>query len=100
MRAGRPPPGGRNRPALATDVAGAPLTGGGEAHRRNLRVITELVINHTSDQHPWFQGARRAPPGSTKRNYYVWSDTDKRYAGTTFQRLAGPPDKKPDEKKP
>ena len=53
-----------------------------EAHRRGLKVITELVINHTSDQHPWFQAARRAPPGSNKRNYYVWSDTDARYAGT------------------
>src|SRR5215469_5112713 len=53
-----------------------------EAHRRNLRVITELVLNHTSDAHPWFQAARRAPPGSTKRNYYVWSDTPQRYAGT------------------
>ncbi len=47
-----------------------------EAHRRGLQVITELVINHTSDQHPWFQAARRAPPGSPKRDYYVWSDTD------------------------
>ena len=53
-----------------------------EAHRRGLRVITELVINHTSDQHPWFQAARRAPPGSPKRNFYVWSDTPERYAGT------------------
>jgi maltose alpha-D-glucosyltransferase/alpha-amylase len=53
-----------------------------EAHRRGLRVITELVINHTSDQHPWFQRARRARPGSTKRNYYVWSDTDKKYQDT------------------
>ena len=53
-----------------------------EAHRRGLRVITELVINHTSDQHPWFQAARRAPPGSPKRNYYVWSDSPDRYAGT------------------
>jgi maltose alpha-D-glucosyltransferase / alpha-amylase len=53
-----------------------------EAHRRNLRVITELVINHTSDAHPWFQAARRAAPGSVKRNYYVWSDTTTRYAGT------------------
>ena len=53
-----------------------------EAHRRGLRVITELVINHTSDQHPWFQAARRAPRGSAKRNYYVWSDTDEKYAGT------------------
>jgi maltose alpha-D-glucosyltransferase / alpha-amylase len=53
-----------------------------EAHRRGLRVITELVVNHTSDQHPWFQAARRAPPGSSKRNYYVWSDSDEKYAGT------------------
>jgi maltose alpha-D-glucosyltransferase/alpha-amylase len=53
-----------------------------EAHRRNIRVLTELVINHTSDQHPWFQRARRAPKGSPERNYYVWSDTDDKYAGT------------------
>jgi len=53
-----------------------------EAHRRGLRVITELVVNHTSDQHPWFQAARRAPPGSSKRNFYVWSDDPTRYAGT------------------
>ena len=52
-----------------------------EAHRRGIRVITELVINHTSDQHPWFQAARRAPPGSPKRNYYVWSDDPNRYSG-------------------
>jgi maltose alpha-D-glucosyltransferase/alpha-amylase len=50
-----------------------------EAHRRNLRVITELVINHTSDQNPWFQRARRSPPGSNHRNYYVWSDNPKKY---------------------
>jgi maltose alpha-D-glucosyltransferase/alpha-amylase len=50
-----------------------------EAHERELRVITELVINHTSDQHPWFQRARRAPAGSRHRNYYVWSDTTERY---------------------
>ena len=50
-----------------------------EAHRRGLRVITELVINHTSDQHPWFQRARRARPGSAARDYYVWSDTPTRY---------------------
>ena len=50
-----------------------------EAHRRDLRVITELVFNHTSDQHPWFQRARRAPPGSAHRNWYVWSDTPDRY---------------------
>ena len=53
-----------------------------EAHRRGLKVITELVINHTSDQHPWFQRARKAPPDSRFRNYYVWSDTDKKYDGT------------------
>jgi len=52
------------------------------AHERGLKVITELVINHTSDQHPWFQAARRAPPGSRKRNYYVWSDNDQKYKGT------------------
>ena len=50
-----------------------------EAHRRGLRVITELVINHTSDQHPWFQRARLAPPGSAERDFYVWSDTPRRY---------------------
>lgn len=53
-----------------------------EAHARNLRVITELVVNHTSDQHAWFQRARRARPGSVARNFYVWSDDDQRYAGT------------------
>jgi len=53
-----------------------------EAHRRGLKVITELVVNHTSDQHPWFQAARRAPPGSKKRDYYVWSDSDQKYKGT------------------
>jgi maltose alpha-D-glucosyltransferase/alpha-amylase len=50
-----------------------------EAHRRELRVITELVVNHTSDQHPWFQRARRARPGSRARNFYVWSDTADKY---------------------
>ncbi len=53
-----------------------------EAHRRGLRVITELVINHTSDQHPWFQAARRARPGSARRDFYVWSDTDTRFPET------------------
>jgi maltose alpha-D-glucosyltransferase/alpha-amylase len=53
-----------------------------EAHARGLRVITELVINHTSDQHPWFQRARAAKPGSSHHNYYVWSETDQRYQGT------------------
>ncbi len=49
------------------------------AHQRGLRVITELVCNHTSDQHPWFQRARRAKPGSGWRDFYVWSDTPDRY---------------------
>ena len=53
-----------------------------EAHRRGMRVITELVINHTSDQHPWFQAARNAPPGSPERDFYVWADDDKGYGGT------------------
>jgi len=53
-----------------------------EAHRRNLKVITELVINHTSDQHPWFQAARRAKRGSARRNFYVWSDTDTKFPET------------------
>ncbi len=53
-----------------------------EAKRRKLHVITELVINHTSDQHPWFKRARRSKPNSDARNWYVWSDTDQRYAGT------------------
>ncbi|CAG4893800.1 maltose alpha-D-glucosyltransferase [Paraburkholderia saeva] len=53
-----------------------------EAHARGIRVITELVINHTSDQHPWFQRARHAKPGSNHRNYYVWSDTDQKYTET------------------
>jgi maltose alpha-D-glucosyltransferase/alpha-amylase len=50
-----------------------------EAHRRGIAVLVELVINHTSDAHPWFQRARRAPPDSAERNYYIWSATDKRY---------------------
>ena len=58
------------------------LGAGQEAHRRGLRVITELVINHTSDQHPWFQRARRAPKGSVERDFYVWSDTPDKYKGT------------------
>ncbi len=53
-----------------------------EAKRRNLRVITELVVNHTSDEHPWFKRARRSPPGSSARNWYVWSDTDQKYQET------------------
>lgn len=53
-----------------------------EAHRRGLRIITELVINHTSDQHPWFQRARLAKKGSKARDYYVWSDSNQKYQGT------------------
>ncbi|MGP3789691.1 maltose alpha-D-glucosyltransferase [Pseudomonas sp. B392_1p] len=53
-----------------------------EAHKRSLRVIAELVINHTSDQHPWFQRARNAKKGSRARDFYVWSDSNKKYAGT------------------
>ncbi|MBC8022832.1 MAG: maltose alpha-D-glucosyltransferase [Burkholderiales bacterium] len=53
-----------------------------EAHDRGLRVVTELIMNHTSDQHPWFQAARNAPKGSPKREYYVWSDDPNKYAGT------------------
>ncbi len=53
-----------------------------EAHRRGLRVITELIVNHTSDQHPWFQAARKSAAGSEKRNYYVWSDDPHKYSGT------------------
>jgi maltose alpha-D-glucosyltransferase / alpha-amylase len=53
-----------------------------EAHRLGLKVVTELIINHTSDQHPWFQAARKAPPGSPEREFYVWSDTDQKYLGT------------------
>jgi maltose alpha-D-glucosyltransferase/alpha-amylase len=53
-----------------------------EAHRRGLRVVTELVLNHTSDQHPWFQRARRATAKSQRRNFYVWNDTRQRYQDT------------------
>jgi trehalose synthase len=52
------------------------------ARERGLRVIAELVVNHTSDQHPWFQRARHAPPGSAAREFYVWSKTGKEYGGT------------------
>ncbi len=50
-----------------------------DAHRRGIRVIADLVLNHTSDQHPWFQEARRSPQ-SPRRHYYVWSDTDQKYS--------------------
>jgi maltose alpha-D-glucosyltransferase/alpha-amylase len=49
------------------------------AHERGLQVLVELVVNHTSDQHPWFQAARLAPPGSPEREFYVWSDTAEKY---------------------
>ncbi|MGE0223529.1 MAG: maltose alpha-D-glucosyltransferase [Acetobacteraceae bacterium] len=52
------------------------------AHERGMRVITELVVNHTSDQHPWFQRARMSRPGSVFRDFYVWSNDDQKYAGT------------------
>jgi maltose alpha-D-glucosyltransferase / alpha-amylase len=52
------------------------------AHARGMRVITELVVNHTSDQHPWFQRARRSKPGSVYRDFYVWSNDDHKYSGT------------------
>ena len=53
-----------------------------EAHNRGLKIITELVINHTSDQHPWFQRARYAPVDSEERDYYVWSDDPEKYKDT------------------
>jgi len=59
-----------------------------EAHKRGLRVITELVINHTSDQHPWFQKARAAKKGSAARNFYVWNDDDERFP-TPFRHEDG-----------
>ncbi len=52
-----------------------------EAHARGLKIIMEMVINHTSDQHPWFQRAIKAPAGSSERNFYVWSDDNKKYDG-------------------
>src|SRR3989338_11138748 len=68
------PPDYGTRAAVRRFIAGA--------HKRGLRVITELVINHTSDQHPWFQRARLAKPGSAARNYYVWSDNEQKDDGT------------------
>jgi maltose alpha-D-glucosyltransferase / alpha-amylase len=50
-----------------------------EAHRRGIRVITELILNHTSDQHPWFKKAKRSKSGSRSRDFYVWSDTPDKY---------------------
>ncbi len=72
-----------------------------EAHQRGIAILIELVVNHTSDRHPWFERARRSPPGSPERDYYVWSDTDRRFQGTriiftdtersnwTFDEVAG-----------
>jgi maltose alpha-D-glucosyltransferase / alpha-amylase len=53
-----------------------------ETEKRGLKVITELIVNHTSDQHPWFKAARQAPAGSAPREFYVWSDSPDRYRGT------------------
>jgi maltose alpha-D-glucosyltransferase / alpha-amylase len=53
-----------------------------EAHDRGIRIIIELVVNHTSDQHPWFKRARLAKPGTKTRDFYVWSETDEKYKGT------------------
>ena len=55
------------------------------AHDRGLRVASEMVINHTSDAHPWFQAAREAPPGSPLRDFYTWSDSDRRFSGANVQ---------------
>ncbi len=52
------------------------------AHERRIKVLIELVVSHTSDQHPWFQRARQAPPGSPEREFYVWSDTDQKFPET------------------
>ncbi len=52
-----------------------------EAHIRGMKVIIELVINHTSDQHPWFKRAKEAPAGSSHRDFYVWSDNSDKYDG-------------------
>jgi maltose alpha-D-glucosyltransferase/alpha-amylase len=52
------------------------------AHERHIKILIELVVNHTSDQHPWFQRARHAPPGSPEREFYVWSDTDQKFPET------------------
>ncbi len=49
------------------------------AHDRDMQVMIEMVVNHTSDQHPWFQAARQSPRGSVERDFYVWSDTEQNY---------------------
>src|SRR5271163_2093572 len=53
----------------------------GSAHDRGIKVIIEMVLNHTSDQHPWFQEPRSSQH-NLRRDWYVWSDTDNRYTGT------------------
>src|SRR5471030_1425846 len=70
------------------------------AHDRELQVMVELVINHTSDQHPWFRAARKAPAGSLERDFYVWSETDQKYRDariifTDTEKSTGPGIRKP-----
>ena len=67
----------RNSATCATSAASCR-----KPRRRDLKVITELVVNHTSDQHAWFKRAKRSPKGSSARDWYVWSDTDQKYQGT------------------
>ena len=67
------------RPPELRHAGGFPGRSSHAAHERGLQVMIELVVNHTSDQHPWFQAARHAPPGSPERDFYVWSDTDQKY---------------------
>ncbi|MCB0676469.1 MAG: maltose alpha-D-glucosyltransferase [Saprospiraceae bacterium] len=50
-----------------------------EAHKRGIRVVIDLIVNHTSTEHEWFQRARQAPPGSPEREFYIWSDTPEKY---------------------
>jgi len=63
-----------------------------EAHHRGIRVINELVCNHTSDQHPWFQRARRAKPGTVQRDFYVWSETNQKYQDCLLYTSPSPRD--------
>ena len=67
------------RPSQLRHDGGFQGVPGRGARPRDLQVMIELVMNHTSDQHPWFQAARAAPPGSRERDFYVWSDTDQKY---------------------
>ena len=70
----------RQRPPVLRHACGTSGTFLREAHRRGMRVITELVLAHTSDEHPWFQRARAGRPGQRDRDFYVWSDTPDRFA--------------------